>query len=202
MEDFIEEADGAKILGRHDILVVDFEFEVALFVADDIAATAELETGAPIGRVVVVVEREVAFAADAHAEGAVGEDLYLYQLALGPSDVVVANELGNLRHLPQRQFAGSDNHIGEASIVAHSLDVRDVALGGDMHFDANLISIGDDGHIGGDDGADTSLAGGMEKVMHLGDLIVVDDSVDGEVGANTSGIGYGADTGQVGDGRA
>ena len=195
LEDFIKEPNGAEVFGRHDVLVVNFQLKVALLVFDDVATAAELETGTTVGRIVVVVEGEVAFARDGHAECAVGEDLNLDEFAAGSANVVVADELGNLGHLGQGELACGNDDVGEAGVVADSLDVGDVALGGDVHLDANLVSIGDDGHVGSNNGTDARGLCGFEQAVHLLDFTVVDDGVDGEVGAD-AGLGGGADDGR------
>ncbi len=126
-----------------------------------------------------------------------GEDLNLDEFATGAADVVVADELGDFGHLGQGEFACGNDDVGEAGVVADGLDVGDVALGGDVHLDANLVSIGDNGHVGSNNGTDARGLCGFEQAVHLLDLTVVDDGVDGEVGADADldgevGCGAGA----------
>ena len=197
----VEEANGTEVLGRHDILVVYLQLQVALLVLDDVSAAAQLEAGTAVGRVVVVVEREVAFAADAHTQGSVGKYLHLHQLAFGAADVLVADKLRDFRYLPQRQFAGRDDDVGKPGVVAHCLGVGDIALGGDMHLETYLVGIGDDGHVGGDDGAHTGLLGSMQQSVHLVYFFIIYNGVDGEIGADARLLGYAHYAWQVADGE-
>ena len=127
------------------------------------------------------------------------EDFDLHEFATRATDVVVADELSDFRHLAQGQFTGGDDDVGEASIVAHSLDVGDVALGRDMHLDTYLICVGDNGHIGSDDGTDAGFFSGMQQGVHLLNLVVVNDGVDGEVGAHAYSVRHRANASQVVD---
>lgn len=130
-----------------------------------------------------------------------GENFYLYQLAFRSADVIVSNEPRNLRHLSQWQLAGGNNDIGEASIVAYRLDIRDIALCGDMHLHSYLISVSDDSHIGSDDGTDTRLFGSMQQGMHFLYLVIINDGIDGEVGTHTSSGSSPADLDEVVDSK-
>ena len=70
-----------------------------------------------------------------------------------------------------------------------------------MNLDAEGASGGDDGEVGGDDGGDAGLACGLEEGAHLGKLVVVDDGVEGEVGAHAGGVGDAAYLAEVVDGE-
>ena len=48
--------DGFQVFGRHDILIIHFQFEVRLFVFHDIAASANLHTRPAVGGVVEVIQ--------------------------------------------------------------------------------------------------------------------------------------------------
>ena len=120
---------------------------------------------------------------DGHAEGAVGKDFYLDEFALGAANVVAFDEIGDFRHLFQRQFAGCDHHVGETRVVTHRLGVGDVALCGDMHLELDGVGVLYHRHVGGDDCAHAALLGEVEELAHLVDFVVVDDGVHREVGA-------------------
>ena len=62
----VEEVNGTEVFRRHNIFVVDHQLHIRFEVLDQILATAKLETGAAVGTVVVVVEREIALAAHRH----------------------------------------------------------------------------------------------------------------------------------------
>ena len=197
IDDFVEEVNGTQVFGRHNVFVVDHQLGVALEVLDQILAAAQLQAGAAVGAVARVVEREVAFAAHRHTERAVGENLDLHQLALGPADVVLADKVGDFLHLAQRQLAGGDHHVGKLGIEAHGLDVADVALGRDVHLDADAAGVGDDGQVAGDDGADADALGGVDQAVHLVDFVIIYYCIDRQVGANVGAVRYVADALQV-----
>ena len=55
-------------------------------------------------------------------------------------------------HLLHLQFASQHHHIGKLGIETQGLDVGDVELRGEVHFETNLSAIGHDRHVGGNDG--------------------------------------------------
>ena len=102
-------------------------------------------------------------------------------LAVRPTDVVLADEIGDSLHLLQVQFAGEDHNVGPLGIVAHGLAVAHVDLGGDVHLHADVAGKQDGGHVAGDDGAHLGVAGGGDNLVHVVDVLVIDDGVDRQV---------------------
>ena len=99
----------------------------------------------------------------------------------------------NLRHLLQVQLAGQHDDVGELGVEAQGLGVRDVELGAEVHLLSDAAGVGHDGHVGGDDGGDARLVGGVDDGAHQRDVLVVDDGVDGEVALHAvfaTGAGY------------
>ena len=134
-----------------------------------------------VGRVVHLVERQVALAADGHAQGAVAEHLDADALTRRAADILLADVAVDFRYLLQIQFTRQHNHIGKLGIEAQGLDITDVELGAEVYFLPYLAGVGHHGHVGGDDGRDAGLLGGTHDGTHQGDVLVVDDGVHGEV---------------------
>ena len=198
----VQEADGLEVLRTHDILVVHVQFDARLAVAHGITAAAHLHTLAAVGRVAQVVEREVALAADGHAQGAVAEHLDAHGAAGGSAEVFADDAAVDLRHLVQVEFARQHHDVGIAGIEAQGLGVGDVELGGEVHLLPDVVAVGQDGHVGGDDGRDAGGPGGVADAAHQGQVVLVDDGVDGEVTLHPRCLTAGDDVGQVGHGEA
>ena len=101
----VDEADGLEVLRRHDILVVYLELVARLVVGDGVRTTAYLHTLAAVGRASGVGKTHVALAAHSHAQRAVAEHLYAYQLALRAANVLFLYLLVDVRHLIHVQLA-------------------------------------------------------------------------------------------------
>ena len=107
----------------------------------------------------------------------------------------------DLCHLVHVQFACQHDDIGKLRIEAQGLDVRDVQLGGEVHLLSHLITIGHHGHVGGDDGRDAGLLGSVDDLVHQGDVLAVDDGIDGEVALDAVRLTFLGDVTQVVDGE-
>ena len=126
-----------------------------------------------------------------------GEHLHLQQFPFRATDILVGDGFRDVRHLLQRQLAGGHHHVGELRVEAHGLDVGDIALGGDMHLDANAVGVCDDCHVRGDDGRDARRFGGLHQPAHLLHLVVVYDGVHRQIGAHAVPVGDVCDARQV-----
>ena len=179
----VEELDGAQVFGRHDVLVVDEQLPARFQVGHLIAAPAHLVAVATVGRSVVFVERQIAFARDGHAERAVAEHFDLHRTARRSADALAGDSFGNGAHLMQVEFAGQDHHVGELAVEAQTLHVRHAELRGDVHFQTEPPRLGDSGHVGSDDGADACLPCREQRFTHGGEVFVIEGDVEGQVGA-------------------
>ena len=54
-----------------------------------------------------------------------------------------------------------------------------------MNLLAHFIAIAHYSHIAGDDGRDACLLGSIDDFLHRWDVVIVDDSIDGEIGLDT-----------------
>ena len=181
VDEFVEEMNRLEVFGRHDVGVVDVQLVVRLAVADGVAAAANLVAGAAVGGGVHLVQAEVAFAGDGHAEGAVAEHLEAYGLALGPADVTLADGPMDGADLVQIELAGQDGHVGKAGVEGQGFDVGDVELGGEVDLLTDVGGIAHGGHVGSDNGRDASLERGVDDAPHGVQIGVVEDGVDGQV---------------------
>ena len=71
-----------------------------------------------------------------------------------------------------------------------------------MHLLPHLVTIGHHGHIRGDDGRDASLLGSINDLMHQGDVLTIDDGVDGEITLDTVSIALACDIAEIIDGES
>ena len=146
-----------EVFGRHDVGVVDVQLVVRLAVADGVAAAANLVAGAAVGGGVHLVQAEVAFSGDGHAEGAVAKHFEAYGLAFRASDVALADGPMDGADLVQIELAGQDGHVGKAGVEGEGFDVGDVELGGEVDLLTDVGGIAHGGHVGGDNGRYASL---------------------------------------------
>ena len=189
----IDEAHSLQVLRTHNVLIIDIELIARLIVGSGIRAAAHLYTLATIGRAVGCVQTKVALAADGHAERAVAEHLYAYLMAAGAADVLLLNLAENLGHLVHIQLTRQHHHIGKLSIELQRLDIRNVKLGTEMNLLPHLVTIGHHSHIAGNDGRDAGLLGGIDNLVHQGDVLAIDDGVDGKIALDAvliAGSGY------------
>ena len=75
LDHLIYKTDCLKILGRHDVLIVNFEFDVPLFIFDNVSASARLHTSTSICTLSCIVQTEIALAAHCHTKSSVAEHL-------------------------------------------------------------------------------------------------------------------------------
>lgn len=54
-----------------------------------------------------------------------------------------------------------------------------------MNLLAHFIAIAHYSHIAGDDSRDACLLGSIDDFLHRWDVVIVDDSIDGEIGLDT-----------------
>ena len=93
--------------------------------------------------------------------------------------------LVDVAHLVHIELARQYGDVGKLRIEAQGLDVGDVELGGEVDLQADLPAVAHHGHVGGNDGRDARLARRIEYLAHGGEVVVVDDRVDGEVGLDS-----------------
>ena len=179
--------------------MVDFDFHVLLPVAlaEFVGAAAKLETGTPVGRGIIVVEAEIAFARNGHAKGSVGEDFNLDKLPGGAADVFFPDLPDDFSDLVQTEFPGCYHDIRKTGVEFHGLDVADIALGGNMDFQTDFPGIGYDSPVGGDDGVDAAFLCRLQHLAVFLFLLVVNDRVEGEIGSNPVFPANPANIGQV-----
>ena len=100
------------------IATIDFQFDVSLAVADEIATSAELHAFASVGRATRVHQRKVTFARDSHAECAVAKHLNSDKLSIRTADLVAIDGVVNLPNLLDVQFARQHYHVRKLGVEA------------------------------------------------------------------------------------
>ena len=106
----------------------------------------------------------------------------------GTTDMFFLHLTVDLCHLIHIQLTRQYNYIGELGIKLQGFDVRDVQLGREVHLLPHLITIGHHCHIRGDDCRDTCLLGGVDDLMHQGNILTVDDRVHRQITLDTMRI--------------
>ena len=171
----------AQVLGGHDVLVVYLQFVACLEVSDAVAPAAELETGAAVGRLAVLVQAQIAFARDGHAQSPVAEHLDLHRTARRTGDALRGDTVADGPDLLQVEFPGEDHHVGILRVEAQGLGVGDIELSGDMHLQTDTAGIFYSGNVGGYDSRDSCGFGGIEGAVCLGDILVIQDDIEGQI---------------------
>ena len=122
-------------------------------------------------------------------------------LAHRTTDVLAHDFLVDMLHLVHVQLTCQDRNIRKASIKLQSLGIGDVQLSGEMHFLSHLIAIAHHSHITGDDCRDASLLGSIDDFLHRGNVVVIDDGIDSEIGLDAMLIASSSNLTQVVDGE-
>ena len=110
----------------------------------------------------------------------------------------------DVSHLLHVQFTGQHNDIGKLRIKAQCLNIRDVQLRRKVNFHWKwevASTILHDGHVTGDDGRNTGLAGRIDDVVHLRDVLAIDDSVHRQVRLHAMLTADGRNITEVVDGK-
>ena len=115
--------DGFQVFRRHNILVVNIQLHIRLLVAHRIGTAAHLHTRSPVGRMVHLVQREVALARYRHAQSAMTEHLDTYPFTARTADILFADMAVDFRHLFQVQLTCQHHYIGKLGIETQSLHI-------------------------------------------------------------------------------
>ena len=218
---FVDEADGLEVLGRHDVLVVNLQLNLALLVVEDVgggvvrdefapavgtaedveAPAAHLHAGASVGAVAQLVEAEVALAAHGHAEGAVAEHLDAHEVALRASNLLALDDVVDMANLGEVEFTGQHHHVGKAGVEAEGLGVADVELRAEVHFLPDGVAVAHHSYVAGNDCRDARLAGSIDDLAHKRHVVVIEYGVDGEVALDAVCSGSGGYLAEVSEGE-
>ena len=193
----VNETDGLQVLGRHDVFVVYLQFCSRLAIRHNIAPTANLHTGATIGRPTGVVQTHIALTADGHTECSVTEHFYTHQLTLRTTNVLLLYLPVDIGHLIEIQLTRQHHHISKLGIELQCLDVRDVQLRRQVHLYAYLATILHHRHIRCDDGCDVGLLGGIHNLVHQLDVLTIDDGVHRQIRLHILRLTLGCDVSQI-----
>ncbi len=116
------------------------------------------------------------------------EHLEAYALAVGAAEVFGLDGVVDGAHLVEVELAGEHHHVGYAGIVAHGLDVGDVALGGDVHLYVVTPAGIEYRHIRGYHGRYRGFFGCRYDFVEIFEVGVVDHCVDSEVCLDSGGM--------------
>ena len=66
------------------------------------------------------------------------------------------------------------------------LDIADVELGGQVYLHADAAAVGQHRHVGGNDGGDARRLRCVADGAHEGEVVVINDGIDGQVAAHAA----------------
>ena len=173
--------DGFQVFGRHDILVVHIQFHIRLLITHRVRATAHLHAGTPVGRVVHLVQRKIAFSRHCHTESTVTEHFDTNRLSAGTTDILLADMTINLRYLFQIQLACQYHNIGKLCVEAQGLHIRDIQLRTEMYLLTDLPRIAHHSYVRRNHRRDTRRLGRIYDGAHQCQILIVNNSVNGKI---------------------
>ncbi len=196
-EDFVEEVDGADVVGRHDEVVVEEEFLACVFGDDFVLGAAVLCTGSSVCGGVVGVERHAAASGLGDAEGSVGEGFDLDRATGRAAQIIGDDLLADLADHGEVELSSEYDAITELGVEFERLVVGDGELGREVDFEAELAGFEDASHVGGDDSIDFLFGGFFEQGEAELEVVIVEKGVEREVAADAGGVAAAHDFFQV-----
>ena len=154
-------------------MVLDLQFFAGIFVPDLVSPAADLATASPVCRTVRVVQAQVAFAGDGHAECTVREHFDFDRFAVRTADIPLENAAADRLHLREAQFACQYHHVGILRVKCDRFDVRHVQLRGDVDFETDRSGVENRRLIRCDHGVHAFPSGPVQNPAHFGQVFVV-----------------------------
>jgi len=185
--DLIEILDRTDIFGRHDIVVVNDQLFAGFLIGNPVGTPTGLETGSAVGRAVILRQTHGTFPADSNTESSVGEKFKPYPFAGWTAQILLLNFLPKSGNLFERKFAGQHNRVGIAGEKFQGLEVGDIGLDGNMHFEADRAGILNGRDICGDDCGDPCGFCGIAQGVHLLHFVIVDNRIERQITFNAGG---------------
>ena len=197
----VDEADSLQVLRTHHILIVDFQLVTRFIIRNRIAATANLYTLTTVGRAVGISQTHITLAGNCHAERTMTEHLNTNLLAHRTTDILLLYLFVDMLHLIHIQFTSQHRNISKAGIELQRFRIGNIQLGRKMNLLAHFITIAHHSHITCDDSRDASLLSSIDNLLHRGNIIIIDNGIDGEISLDTMLIAGSSDLTQVIDGK-
>ncbi len=163
---------------------------IAVGVGEVVGQTADLRALAAVGRAAAVHQRGAAVAAVAHAQGTVDESLKAH-VGYGLVDGAYLRH----RHLARKHHATHAQRGEEA----HLVDGSRVALRGSVQGYGRYVHA-QECHVLDDESVDTGGKEGTDGLARLGEFVLVDERVEGDVDAGAVTVGIAAHLAYVVDG--
>ena len=129
------------------------------------------------------------------------EHLNTNLLAHRTTDILLLYLFVDMLHLIHIQFTSQHRNISKAGIELQRFRIGDIQLGRKMNLLAHFITIAHHSHITCDDSRDASLFGSIDNLLHRGNIIIIDNGIDGEISLDTMLIAGSSDLTQVIDGK-
>ena len=147
------------------------------------------------------MKTHIALATDGHAERAMAKHLDTDLHPRRSADMLGLYLTEDLSHLLHIQLTRQHDDISKLRIELQGFNIGDIQLCGEMHLLPHLITIGHHRHIRGNDGRDASLLGGIDDLMHQGNVLAVDNRIDGEITLDAMLITQSGNLAEVVDGE-
>ena len=163
---FIHEVNSFEVLRRHDVFVINSEFDIRILIVNTISTAAHLHASTTIGRSIEFVQREIAFARHSHTQSTMTEHFDTNKFAIATNDILFNNATVDFSHLVHIEFARQHYYISKLSIETQRLNIRNVELSAEMHLYALRNSILHHRHVGSNDSTHTSLFGIIHNLTH------------------------------------
>ena len=173
--------NGLQVFRRHDILVVNFQFNITFLILHRISTAAHLHTSPPIGRSIHLIQTKVTLAGHCHAQSSMTEHLDTNQFSARPAYMLLFYLTIDFCDLLQIKFTGKYHHIGKLCVKLQSLSIGDIQLRGKMHFLPYFATIGHHRNIGSNHRRDIGFFGCVHNGAHQHNIIIIDNRIDGEI---------------------
>ena len=147
----IHEMNCLKVFRRHNILVFDIQFDIAVFIFYRISTPTNLHASSPVGGSVHFVQAQVTFTGNGHTESSVGKHFDTDQFSFRSRNLLVDDLPIDFMHLFQIQLTRQDDNIGKTGIEFQCFRIGNVELCGKMHLLSDAVGIVHSCHIGRND---------------------------------------------------
>ena len=134
IQHLIHKMNSFQVFRRHDIFVINIQFHIRFLITNGIRTTTHLHTSTPVGRMVHLMQRKIAFTRNSHTERTMTEHFNTKLFATRTADMFFLYLPVNLRYLFQIQFTGQYHYISKPGIEFQRFCIGDIQLGGKMHL--------------------------------------------------------------------
>lgn len=133
-----------------------------------------------------------------YAEGAVDETFDFDKVAGGAAEIFLFNFLADVSDHFEVEFAGEDDGVGVLGVEFDGFEVGNGELGGGLAGHTDFAAIEHGGDVLDNYGSDADAFGFVDDAAHEGEVVLVEESVEGDVAFDTCGAANFGDFGEFG----